>query len=60
MYFDPIHLTTFYKKSFGYKKGDLPITEQISEQVLTLPMYPGLSTNEMDYIIRCIEIFFEV
>ena len=60
VYFDPIHLTTFYKKSFGYKMGDLPITELISKQVLTLPMYPELSTNEMNYIINCIEIFFEV
>ena len=30
VYFDPVHLTTFYRKNFGCKKGDLPITEALS------------------------------
>jgi len=59
VYFDPVHLTSFYKKTFGYKKGDLPITEKISSQVLTLPMYPTLTQKEMDYIIKEIKVFFE-
>ena len=60
VYFSPAHLTTFYKKSLGCKTGDLSITEQISEQVLTLPMYPELSFDEMDYIASSIENYFEV
>ncbi|HEC92054.1 MAG TPA: DegT/DnrJ/EryC1/StrS family aminotransferase, partial [Candidatus Atribacteria bacterium] len=43
VYFDPIHLTYFYRNKFGFKKGDLPITEKISEQVLSLPLYPTLT-----------------
>jgi len=49
VYFEPIHLTDFYKG----KKGDLPITEKISKKILTLPMYPRLNPEEMDYIIKC-------
>ena len=59
IYFDPVHLTSFYRKTFGYRKGNLPITEKISEQVLTLPMYPSLTKREMDYIIKNIIIFFK-
>ena len=55
IYFTPIHLKTFYKKNFNYKKGDLPITEDISEKVLTLPLYPTLTQQEMEYIINNIK-----
>jgi perosamine synthetase len=59
VYFNPIHSSIFYEKSFGYKAGDFPITEKISEQVLTLPMYPKLSFDEIDYIASSIKNFFE-
>ena len=59
IYFSPIHLTEFYRKKFGYKEGELPATEKISKEVLTLPMYPLLKKNEMDYITREINEFPE-
>lgn len=55
VYFTPVHLTTFYKEKFGYRKGDLPITEEISKKVLTLPLYPRLKNSQMDYIIHSIK-----
>lgn len=55
IYFEPIHLKTFYKKEFNYKKGDLPVTERTAEKVLTLPLYPTLTKKEMNYIIKSIE-----
>jgi len=58
VYFSPVHLTPFYRKLFGYKEGFLPKTEKISQQVLTLPMYPSLTVEEMDYIVSCINGFF--
>jgi len=51
VYFNPIHLKTFYRENFNYKRGDLPKTEKISGKVLTLPLYPKLNNKEMDYII---------
>lgn len=51
VYFNPVHLKTFYRENFNYKQGDLPKTEKISEKVLTLPLYPKLNNKEMDYII---------
>lgn len=57
IYFDPIHLSHFYRAS-GYKKGNLPKTEEISAQVLTLPMYPGLSKKEIDFMASEIKKFF--
>lgn len=59
VYFPPIHLTHFYKKKFGCRKGMLPNTERIAGQVLTLPMYPRLTKREMDYMAEKINAFFE-
>ena len=57
IYFDPIHLKTFYKKEFKYNNGDLPHTEALSGRVLTLPMYPTLKEEELLYIEESIKEF---
>ena len=57
VYFPPVHLTHFYRKKLNYKTK-LPLTEEVSSQVLTLPIYPTLTKEEMDYIIREIKNFF--
>ena len=59
VYFSPVHLTHFYKNELGYM-CKLPVTEEISSQVLTLPMYPRLTREEIDYIVEEIKSFFEV
>jgi len=50
IYFEPLHLTKFYKELFGYKDSQLPVTEKVSKEVLTLPLYPTLTDNEINYI----------
>lgn len=55
VYFNPVHLTSFYK-NLGHK-CKLTVTEKISEQVVTLPLYPTLKKEEMDYIIENINNF---
>ena len=59
VYFPPVHLTHFYRTKFGYDRGELPITEEVSDQVLSLPLYPTLMEKEIDYIIEKIDNFLE-
>lgn len=49
-YFPPIHLEPFYVEKFGYKKGDFPITEKVSESTIALPFYNNLTESEINYI----------
>ena len=58
VYFEPIHLKTYYRKKFNYHNGDLPITEEISKKVLTLPLYPTLTNKEMEYIVDKIKNYY--
>jgi len=57
VYFSPVHLTHFYKTELRYD-CELPVTERLSQQVLTLPMYPTLTEDEIDYIADTIMAFF--
>lgn len=55
VYFEPLHLKTFYRDKFNYISGDLSKTEEISQKVLTLPLYPTLTNKEIDYIVDIIK-----
>ena len=49
----PVHLQNAYQ-SLGYKAGDLPFTEQVSRETLSLPMYPNLTVEEQEFIAHSI------
>ena len=52
----PMHLQECYK-DLGFKKGDFPIAEEISETELSLPMYYGMTDEEIDYVIDAVNEF---
>lgn len=52
----PPHLQQAYQ-SLGFGKGDFPIAETISSRALSLPMYPGLKEEEIEYICDNIKRF---
>ncbi len=58
VFFEPIHLSKFYKKS-GFGKKSLSNTEKISRTVLSLPIFPGLKSEEITHICDSIKEFFQ-
>ncbi len=58
VYFNPIHRTSFYV-GMGYGGISLPVTEKISKEVLTLPIFPDMTSEEIEYITGSIKTFFE-
>ena len=55
-YFPPIHLQPFYIRMFGYKRGDFPITESVSERTVALPFYNNLRQEQVDRVVEELEI----
>lgn len=53
----PIHLMRGYS-FLGYRRGDLPVTEQLAGQILSLPIYPGLSREEAAHVIGAVRAYF--
>ena len=58
VYFVPVHTSHYYKEVLKVKPH-IPVTEHVASKVLTLPMYPGLTTEEMDYMAGKIAEFYE-
>ncbi len=57
VHFLPLHLHSFYRKKFGFRRGDFPHTERESGRALSLPLYPALRTRHQD---RVIETLFDL
>lgn len=52
----PMHLQECYK-ALGFKKGDFPVAEEISETEMSIPMYYGMTDAEVQYVIDTINDF---
>jgi dTDP-4-amino-4,6-dideoxygalactose transaminase len=50
--FRAIHLLTYYREKFGCQKGMFPAAEKIGDSTITLPLYPKLSDEEVQYVIQ--------
>jgi dTDP-4-amino-4,6-dideoxygalactose transaminase len=53
----PLHLQECYR-DLGHRRGDLPNSEKISEEVVSLPIFPELTEAEQDYVIGSIREFY--
>ena len=60
IYFNPIHLTKYYKENFNIDRKQLTKTESISKKILTLPIYPNMDLEEKKYLVESIAEFFEL
>ncbi|MBU3897273.1 MAG: DegT/DnrJ/EryC1/StrS family aminotransferase [Nanoarchaeota archaeon] len=48
----PIHLQPIYKKTFGFKDGLFPVTEKFSKQIMSLPMYPEITEDQIKMVVE--------
>jgi dTDP-4-amino-4,6-dideoxygalactose transaminase len=58
-HFVPLHCSPMGER-WGYREGDLPVTEQSSGRLLRLPFFPGLTEEEQETVVHSIESFFRV
>jgi dTDP-4-amino-4,6-dideoxygalactose transaminase len=54
VHFIPVHLQPFYANTFGTKPGDFPVTEKIFEKIISLPLYPSMSEEDVRYVAEAI------
>lgn len=51
VHYIPVHLQPYYRQNFGYKEGDYPIAEDYYGKCLSLPLYPAMTDEEVNYVI---------
>ena len=49
-YFSPVHLQKFMAEKYGYKKGDFPVTESVSDRTIALPFYNNLAKAQIGFV----------
>ena len=54
----PLHLQECYQV-LGYHKGDFPVSEQLAQEVLSLPIYPELTPDQLQYVVDTMKTFFD-
>lgn len=54
VHYIPVYHHPYYKK-LGYKEGICPNAEKLYERIITLPLYPDLKKEEIEYVISCVK-----
>lgn len=52
VHYIPVHTQPYYKKNFGYDRGNYPIAEEYYRKALSLPLYPKMSDEDIEYVIE--------
>lgn len=55
-YFPCIHLQPFYRARFGFKPGDFPIAERVSQRTIALPFYTRLGMSEAELVAQTLKL----
>jgi perosamine synthetase len=54
VHYIPVHLHPFYRQHFATKPGDCPIAESAYERLLTLPLHPKMSSQDIENVINAV------
>ncbi|HEX3026412.1 MAG TPA: DegT/DnrJ/EryC1/StrS aminotransferase family protein [Clostridia bacterium] len=54
VHFIPVHLHPFYQQNYGTRPGDFPVAEKIFEQIISIPLYPSMSEEDVRYVAGAI------
>ena len=55
VHYIPVHLHPFYRERFGTKKGMCPVAEAAYEQILSLPMFPAMTDEDVEAVISTVK-----
>ena len=54
IHYVPVHLHPYYRERFGYKPGDFPLAEAASDQLISLPMFHGMTDQDVEDVIAAV------
>ena len=58
-YFPCIHLQPFYREQFGFKKGDFPASESISERTIALPFFNKMDETQVELVCHTLKVMIQ-
>ena len=58
-YFPCIHLQPFYRKQFGFKLGDFPISESIADRTIALPFFNNIDETQIELVCHTLKVMLQ-
>ena len=58
LHYRAVHLYPYYRENFGFKRGDFPNAETISDRIVSLPLFPAMTDADQDRVIEAMENLF--
>jgi len=52
VHYIPVHLLGYYRKRYGYKRGDFPVSENFYDRAVSIPLYPSLTDVEVEKVVE--------
>jgi dTDP-4-amino-4,6-dideoxygalactose transaminase len=50
VHYIPVHLQPYYSNRYGYRMGDFPIAEEFYRREISIPIYPSLHVDDLEYV----------
>lgn len=54
VHYIPVHLHPFYRERFGTEPGTCPVAEAVYEQIISLPLFPRMSDDDVDNVVTAV------
>ncbi len=58
LHYRAVHLYPYYREQFGFKRGDFPHAETISDRIVSLPLFPALTDADQDRVVEAMADLF--
>jgi len=58
LHYEAVHLYEFYQKQFGFRRGQFPNAESISDRIVSLPLFPDMTEKDQDRVIATMKKIF--
>lgn len=60
VHFIPLHIHPYYKETYGYKPGDFPVTYETYKRIISLPIYPRMTDEDVERVIEAVRDIVEL
>lgn len=54
VHFIPVHLHPYYARTYGYRRDDFPVAEDLYDRIISLPLYPAMEESDVQYVVDCV------
>jgi dTDP-4-amino-4,6-dideoxygalactose transaminase len=59
IHYPPIHQFSYYQERFGDRTGTLPMTEAVGFREVTLPLYPGMTVQDVKRVVDALRLVID-